>query len=635
MSTERRRKNSGRGRSTPRKPSPRTRGWFWPIFCIFFIWFLTGIPFTLFHPEMIKVEVEISRTTQTKTESDVSYSDLAVEATDEVTAWARNHGIDASTLSGALKAASVPRNSAGQKVLVWDLLALPMTESDPGTSEVNPETSNPTGRCLAWWEIGKRLDLSVVWRTTQELNLKRIADDMGLDVLKIYGSCGAGALGFNQAMPDNWWNLMGAGFNPWSRADAAEFSARYLVIHGYFENGRGAAIQSYNPGAPGYGAKVLSDAETLQSSFEASSLAVPDLKSELAPEVNVQPLVEPVTAETKGYLSFWPVKCPDGYQFGVFNPYQTFSPIGHTGRDLMCPLGTNVRASGAGVVEYAGWWPEEAYWKLGNIGYGNTIWLYHGMVNGKPLFTVYAHLSEINVEVGQRVSANEIIAETGDTGAGSSPHLHFEVRLGGGIKNNGTDEKGRVWDNYSPVDPTNWIDNENKTFVAEMPIENGLMALDSVPNQAVTETSPAIPVKNAGQKTTVLILKKTPAVELAVKLGNLLKDLEKIQEAAKNLKLIFDASESTATDLQKSLDSLNKEAEKIGLNFSPLADNLKKAKEFFAPIQQVLDVIIRSKPMLENLHLSLSRLAIAGQDRSLGLDPLFDWRLSSPEEVKK
>ncbi len=65
-----------------------------------------------------------------------------------------------------------------------------------------------------------------------------------------------------------------------------------------------------------------------------------------------------------------------------------------------------------------------------NYGYGNFIEIDHG--NGYA--TVYAHLSAIGVKVCQPVYAGQAIGAAGATGNATGPHLHFEVRYGGGNK---------------------------------------------------------------------------------------------------------------------------------------------------------------------------------------------------------
>jgi murein DD-endopeptidase MepM/ murein hydrolase activator NlpD len=90
----------------------------------------------------------------------------------------------------------------------------------------------------------------------------------------------------------------------------------------------------------------------------------------------------------------------------------------HAGVDISAAMGTPVRAAADGVVyhaEYAGG------------GYGRLVVVDHG--NG--IRTWYAHLSRFEVVPGQEVRRGEIIAYSGATGRVTSPHLHFEVRMGG------------------------------------------------------------------------------------------------------------------------------------------------------------------------------------------------------------
>lgn len=83
----------------------------------------------------------------------------------------------------------------------------------------------------------------------------------------------------------------------------------------------------------------------------------------------------------------------------------------HEGIDIGAAYGAAVGAAGAGTVTMAGW----------NGGYGNTVMIDHG--NG--LSSMYAHLSEILVSVGQLVSALQTIGLVGSTGNSTGPHLHF------------------------------------------------------------------------------------------------------------------------------------------------------------------------------------------------------------------
>lgn len=97
---------------------------------------------------------------------------------------------------------------------------------------------------------------------------------------------------------------------------------------------------------------------------------------------------------------------------------------GHLGIDLAAGEGAPVYAADNGVVTRA---------MLGgyNGGYGNVIMIDHG--NG--YFTLYAHLSQINVGLCQGVYAGYMIGRAGNTGNSFGAHLHFEVRLGAGFIN--------------------------------------------------------------------------------------------------------------------------------------------------------------------------------------------------------
>jgi murein DD-endopeptidase MepM/ murein hydrolase activator NlpD len=89
----------------------------------------------------------------------------------------------------------------------------------------------------------------------------------------------------------------------------------------------------------------------------------------------------------------------------------------HLGTDFAAPTGTPARTVGDGLVTFTGT----------QNGFGNVVFIKHR--NGHE--TVYAHLSKINVRLGQTVSQGQTIGLVGSTGWATGPHLHFEFRVNG------------------------------------------------------------------------------------------------------------------------------------------------------------------------------------------------------------
>lgn len=89
----------------------------------------------------------------------------------------------------------------------------------------------------------------------------------------------------------------------------------------------------------------------------------------------------------------------------------------HAGIDFRAPSGRGVEATAAGRVVVAG--------RSG--GYGNLVEIDHG----KGLTTRYAHLSKIEVRVGQQVEKGDMVGRVGSTGRSTGPHLHYETRVNG------------------------------------------------------------------------------------------------------------------------------------------------------------------------------------------------------------
>ncbi|MFP5387241.1 MAG: M23 family metallopeptidase [Bacteriovoracia bacterium] len=102
-----------------------------------------------------------------------------------------------------------------------------------------------------------------------------------------------------------------------------------------------------------------------------------------------------------------------------------FGPRGrkhHDGIDIPAPSGTPIVAVDAGVVIYS---------DNGIRGYGNMIVLAHG----DDIFTVYAHNRKNKVSKGERVDKGQTIAQVGNTGRSTGPHLHFEIRVKNKVRN--------------------------------------------------------------------------------------------------------------------------------------------------------------------------------------------------------
>jgi len=94
-------------------------------------------------------------------------------------------------------------------------------------------------------------------------------------------------------------------------------------------------------------------------------------------------------------------------------PGKMWSKGYHTGCDFAVPVGTPVLAVADGKIENANW----------GKSYGNQV---VQKVDGG--WVIYAHLNAVRCKPGQRVTAGQIIGESGSTGNSSGPHLHFEMR---------------------------------------------------------------------------------------------------------------------------------------------------------------------------------------------------------------
>ncbi|NMC14970.1 MAG: M23 family metallopeptidase, partial [Chloroflexi bacterium] len=122
----------------------------------------------------------------------------------------------------------------------------------------------------------------------------------------------------------------------------------------------------------------------------------------------------------------WPLA---NYRYGgVF-----FENVVHTGIDIPVKTGTPVYAAGPGRINWAGYGLYRGTEDTDDP-YGLAVVIRHDFgYQGQTLYTVYGHLSRIDVSRGEQVNTGDQLGLSGATGNVTGPHLHFEVRIG---KNN-------------------------------------------------------------------------------------------------------------------------------------------------------------------------------------------------------
>jgi murein DD-endopeptidase MepM/ murein hydrolase activator NlpD len=108
----------------------------------------------------------------------------------------------------------------------------------------------------------------------------------------------------------------------------------------------------------------------------------------------------------------------------------------HTGFDFSAPIGTPIYAPAAGVVTTAG---------SGSAGGWAGTYVVVEHADGTQ--SLYAHMSSVSVDVGERVKGGTLLGHVGQTGRSFGPHLHFEIYPAGA-------EPGDV---YRAVDPQPWL----------------------------------------------------------------------------------------------------------------------------------------------------------------------------------
>jgi murein DD-endopeptidase MepM/ murein hydrolase activator NlpD len=135
----------------------------------------------------------------------------------------------------------------------------------------------------------------------------------------------------------------------------------------------------------------------------------------------------PVGTTLPGLVLSWPmtgarITQPFGPSSLYLEPPLGQYPHFHTGIDIAAPFGTRVAAAADGVVVAVA---------NTQVGYGNYVIVAHG----GGIMTLYAHLLETDVKVGDRVARGQRVGREGSSGLSTGPHLHFELRVNDQVTN--------------------------------------------------------------------------------------------------------------------------------------------------------------------------------------------------------
>lgn len=185
----------------------------------------------------------------------------------------------------------------------------------------------------------------------------------------------------------------------------------------------------------------------------------------------------------------------------------------HTGADLNLIIGEDeneqVFSIGDGVVTYADIYPNPKVW-------GGLVIIYHGVIDGRTVYSRYAHVKNIRVKKDDRVTKGQPIAQVGGRELGFNPHLHFDISntdvLDGDHRAAGfwcNDDENLVKQHF--VNPLDWLRN-HRQMTATAPVDLSSKTLEWLvvhPNGAEVRRDPgtATEVIKKLDKGSTLVLK--------------------------------------------------------------------------------------------------------------------------------
>ena len=160
--------------------------------------------------------------------------------------------------------------------------------------------------------------------------------------------------------------------------------------------------------------KLTNEEKELQAQIDEYNLQVSTIEAEIKLLA-----LNSISEDYIGGAMTWPIPGYDGItsEYGMRVHPITGAYKLHTGMDVGAPIGASFVAAANGIVSKATY----------NTAYGNMVIIDHG----GGVQTLYAHGSEIVVQLGQTVAAGDEVLKVGSTGYSTGPHAHFEIRING------------------------------------------------------------------------------------------------------------------------------------------------------------------------------------------------------------
>ena len=163
---------------------------------------------------------------------------------------------------------------------------------------------------------------------------------------------------------------------------------------------------------PGFVMDVSQRIDKISSKMQIQSISLENVYQEAISNQHFlacKPSINPLSSADP----FW-LTSSYGYRNDPFTQRRT----AHNGIDLAGPYGLEIHCTGEGTVVLA---------QINRHGYGKEVVVDHGY----GYTSRYAHLQDINVKPGQKLTRGEVLGTLGSTGRSTGPHLHYEIRKSG------------------------------------------------------------------------------------------------------------------------------------------------------------------------------------------------------------